>query len=962
MGVFTQLSTCIKLTVCTLMLLIGMSVTFSYAEEMPTFPIPRIETGAHTDRPNDIGFDPVRNQLISVSDDRSIRFWDFDTGRQADVLYVPMSTQKDGELYALSIAPKARMLVVGGWTGHSWDKSISMYVFNLDTMEMLGRVSQIPERIVALAFSMDESRLAVTLFDGRLMLFSTPDFRLIKQNHDCKQVSYRLAYSVKGIIAANCFDGFVRLYDSDLKLVKQAEPMPGHQLSSVSFSPSGDSILVTYYDRTGVLILDTKTLKTKKTLEANIGDDIPLPQGAWSSDGESVYAGGDYEQEGKISVLKWDVSGASAPVAFPLSDKRLFRLVPLNDGGIAYTSLDQSIGRISSSGEIKFNNKPPSVVHEGNSASLLVSADGKKVEFVSNSKTKASIGYSVIDRDLYVPLDSDATLLSPRTKSAKIHIENWQDSESPTLNGKPIKLAARQTSRAIAISHDDQFFVLGVDSQIRKYASDGKLLWSIFSNAGPYSINITKDGKSIVAGLQDGSIRWYSVDTGKEFYALYAHHDGKEWVAWTPPGFYVSSANGDQYIGWHINQTTGSKAKFYSAWQFERILYRPDLVEDYFLSQGEWSQSGLPRDYRDKTMRDNAPPDLSVRVEVAKNKGDAKIVIEAEKIGLPISHYSVFVNDLPVVPHSARTVGGLDNEKLTRSHKISLSDEESVIRVEVYTENSFAVRETFLRVAKPKTAPKGDLYLIAVGVNHFEKVPKEQGIDLQYAAQDSEVISSLLEMQEKQYNNVYTTVLNDFTEIKPYKTNILTALDSLKNTGPADTVIVYLASHGISNEAGDYFMVPRDALFEDIENVMGYNSLVAESLIKWTDIIDALRNASGKRYLIVDTCQAEKIEGNYDFGSLAKRSSAMSFGLLAASKGDELAQEYPPGEQGLFSYSLAKAIVGEGDLDGDDVIDISELYKFTSEFIETERLDKSAPQTPQLVAPAVLEESPFVLL
>lgn len=111
-----------------------------------------------------------------------------------------------------------------------------------------------------------------------------------------------------------------------------------------------------------------------------------------------------------------------------------------------------------------------------------------------------------------------------------------------------------------------------------------------------------------------------------------------------------------------------------------------------------------------------------------------------------------------------------------------------------------------------------------------------------------------------------------------------------------------------------------------------------------------MRNAAGRRMLIVDTCEAQKIKGNFDFGSLAKRSSAVSFGLLAASTGNEQSQEYPPAEQGLFTYGLLQALQGQADENQDSIINLEEVYAYTKEFVKENRLLADLPQTPQLLA------------
>ena len=98
-----------------------------------------------------------------------------------------------------------------------------------------------------------------------------------------------------------------------------------------------------------------------------------------------------------------------------------------------------------------------------------------------------------------------------------------------------------------------------------------------------------KDGKSVVAALSDGTIRWYRAEDGVEYLAFFfrpaSAESTAEWIAWTPQGYYLSSNNGDQYIGWHLNRGREGTPRFYRAVQFERLLYRPDIVEATYLGR-----------------------------------------------------------------------------------------------------------------------------------------------------------------------------------------------------------------------------------------------------------------------------------------------------------------------------------------------------------------------------------------
>jgi len=264
------------------------------------------------------------------------------------------------------------------------------------------------------------------------------------------------------------------------------------------------------------------------------------------------------------------------------------------------------------------------------------------------------------------------------------------------------------------------------------------------------------------------------------------------------------------------------------------------------------------------------------------------------------------------------------------------------------------VAETWIdRSSAVGESDKGDLYLLAIGVNEFPKMPEA---NLDYAAMDAEAITAAFEgLRNVSFNKVHSRVLSDFSSEKPDKATVLTALKFVKQATARDTVILFLASHGLSDKAGNYYFVPRDGEFADIQRLLDGSS-DAPSLIRWESFFDALRQTAGKRLLLVDTCQAKNIQGTLDFHSLSKRSATSKFSVFAASKGSEESQEYRAGNHGLFTYALLEGLKGQGDADQDGNVTLNELFGFVSGYVQENREIKELPQTPQLDSPDSLKD------
>jgi hypothetical protein len=449
--------------------------------------------------------------------------------------------------------------------------------------------------------------------------------------------------------------------------------------------------------------------------------------------------------------------------------------------------------------------------------------------------------------------------------------------------------------------------------------------------------------------------------------AYFPHANGNEWIAWTPDGYYTSSVNGDNYIGWHINRGKDLAPDFYRAVQFDRILFRPDVVRGSFitaqqtgardatpLAGAEFSISGLAK---------IAPPRLRVRAEpvhgLDANRPRAVLRIDGDKNALDMRDFVVYVNSVPVTPNNARKLVGDDVQRFSRSIEIDLPSAANEIRVEAFNGVSMGVAETYIGLPQDTKPVRvaGDLYVLAIGINAFTSLPA--GMHLAYAARDAEKIAQAFEARGAGfYKRVHTRVLSDRVSDKPDRDAILAALEFVQQAQAQDTVVVFLASHGLSDKAGNYYLVPRDVSRKDVTGVRKGEKV--ETLVPWTAFFDALRGAAGRRVLIVDTCHAKRIRGPLDAHSLMKRSAASHFPIIVAAQSKEQSQEYRPARQGLFTYSLLTALKSAPDADLDGAISLKELFDVASPLVQKLSEKSIGQQNPQLVAAPALRNMPLI--
>ena len=499
-------------------------------------------------------------------------------------------------------------------------------------------------------------------------------------------------------------------------------------------------------------------------------------------------------------------------------------------------------------------------------------------------------------------------------------------------------------------------------------------------------LNAVANGAYLLVSLADGTVRWLSQSDGREQLAYFPHNNGRDWVLWRPDGYYASSDAGDQYVGWHVNRGMDQEPDFYRAVQFERVFYRPDLVRSALGGEPIRMRGGRPvaagaaatavsAPSLESELESIAPARLAIeetrtRINV-RGRVEITLKVAASARTLPMQQLAVYVNDLPVTPTRQRALSGEERLRLERTITVESDQAQNDIRVEIDHGRSLGLVETYTELsgASPPraaaTLPTGKLIVLAIGIDRFVNVPatrKDELQDLEFAAKDAQAFGEALQRSTRGlFSEVKAVVLNDGSAIKPDKSEIRKALSLLNEAGPDETVILFLASHGFSDRAGNYFFMPRDGRIEDVVNVVESRNAIgkAPSLIEGNEFFDALRQSAGRRMLIVDTCHAKRIDGSLDTHSLRKRSAASNFAFMVAASGEEDSQEYAPGGHGLFTYALLESLKGSADVNNDGLVTLNEAFQYLAPLVQKLRAPK-LKQTPQLTAPIALMEQRLV--
>ncbi|HNP84466.1 MAG TPA: hypothetical protein PKN47_23645, partial [Nitrospira sp.] len=169
----------------------------AWADEPPTEPILRVETGMHQAKINQIAVDAANRYLVTGSGDKTVRVWDLHTGTLLRTLRLPIGMGNEGEVNAVAISLDGGTVAVGGWTGLDFDGSVSIYLFDRASGRMTKRLTGLPNVIGHLAFSPDGQTLVATLGgEHGIRVYGTSDYAVIGEDRAYGDSSYGAAFDL----------------------------------------------------------------------------------------------------------------------------------------------------------------------------------------------------------------------------------------------------------------------------------------------------------------------------------------------------------------------------------------------------------------------------------------------------------------------------------------------------------------------------------------------------------------------------------------------------------------------------------------------------------------------------------------------------------------------------------------------------------------------------------------------
>jgi WD40 repeat protein len=895
----------------------------SFAGEPTSEPLLRLETGMHTGAIRRIATDAAGHWMVTASHDKTARVWEVATGRQLMVLRPPQDVGKEGKLYTVAMSPDGSTVATGGWTGYDWDQQNSIYLFDRASGQLTKRISGLPNVVLHLAFSQDGRLLIASLWgQNGIRLFDAVSGVRLGQDAEYGSDSYSAHFRPDGRrLVTTSWDGSVRLYSVEnegLKLLIRKELEGGKRPYFARFSPDGRRVAVGFDDTRVVQVLDATTLSEVARPSTDGVGNGNLFIVTWSGDGAHLFAAGRWDKGGgQHPVRRWPVGDWSRYEDFPVSGNTIMGLAALTSGSTLFAAQDPTWGILDADGKVHGRQDAVVANLRGRPDQLRVSADGRRVRFGYLYGGKDACVFDLATGS-FGP--DDPSLPAARTEAPGLTIKLWQHYTNPTLNGKRLELERNEASRSVAIAPDESRFALGADWHLRFFDREGKEIWPkpVAAPDVVWAVTISGDSRFVVAGYGDGTIRWHRVADGKELLAFFPHADRKQWIAWTPEGFFSASPGAEDLIGFHLNRGKDREGEFVSARQLWETFYQPGLIASRLDADGDERIAAAVKQRGDvrELLKAGQTPELELLSPVeAESEGPYTLKVQVKRIGSGEGRLVVRVDGQELKGRwqaPALTPGGVVELP------VDLAGGQRKVSVELVDGRGIGSKpvEASVTVNRATTPESGTLHVLAVGVSEY----LDGSLKLKHAAADAEAVAKGL---QERGGLLFHGRLNVRTLVDKQANvdQIEKTLDEMaKQAGPEDTFVLFMAGHGTTLDE-DYYFMPWELEYENDDSLRKH-AISQAQLRDWMAMLPT------RSLLLLDTCRAGSLvelasRGAEDKRAVSKLIRLSERAVIVATSAGNIALEGHEGH-GVFTWALLDALQ-TADYDQNGRVDVTDI-------------------------------------
>jgi WD40 repeat protein len=933
-------------------------------------PLLMLDTGGHMARITGLAFTPDGKHLVSASEDKVMRVWDWQAGKTIRTIRGQIGPGNEGKIYALALSPDRRWLAAGGWlrapeeqgyvvrlydfasgklaallTGHnnvvhglafstdgkhliSGSSDRSAIIWDVESRTLVHRLLGHTAAIYGVAFMQDGQRAVTASEDTTLRLWRVGDGGLIANlTGHAGYIRHGLAVrSSDSMIASGDATGEIRLWDGNTGQYLRSFAKQGEPVGALRFSLDGTRLLSTVGRCTFCKrIQHVWEVATGKELVAYTRQKRTVTAATISPDGKLISAG---SFDGVIHIWhlatgekSHELAGAGTPVgatAFSADAQR----IAWGPVGNYHTDNDR--------GTLSFQVRLPSGT-QGLGPLQRLNADAVR-DFVRARSVFAAYALTTRKSDKY-GLNAILDLKQSDKLIASV--------ERGSTDG--------YEHRAYGFTPDGQIIISGGDGGIlAAYDLMGQHFGNFVGHESDvWAVTPSPDGRYLVSGSADQTVRLWNLRTRELIITLFNGTDG-EWVLWTPQGYYMGSPGADKIVGWQINKGTDQTPDYVGADQLRRHLNRPDIVEKAIIlasaEQAVRESPGTTFGLADLLAR--PVPKFKILAPLSnavQHGGRATIRIAIESTPDPIKALRVQVNGRQVDEQTPDIgAGGFSGEHLL---DVPLSRGRNEVRITLINDiGEKAETLTLNHEGEGALDKRGTLYVLAIGVDKYATLGKTCGensresCDLRFSGADARALVAAVEQRlEPSHTKVVKRVLVNGAAAgdTPTAANILDAIDILKEAKETDTVLLFIAGHGFNDGASYRFLATNAERLGD--------TFRGTTVVPWQILQEAVEAAKGRRILFLDTCHS----GNAYNQTLSNAAYHANIIAYTAARFDQEALEDPKLGHGLFTYAVVEGLQGKGGLGARKQISTKDLAAYVIKRVEELAKQQKQKQEPQ---------------
>jgi WD40 repeat protein len=512
-------------------------------------------------------------KLLTWTDDRVIRVWDADAGKEIKAINTILSEGWPAQTYAFS--PDGRFLAFRRDTPGRDD---TIEVWDANTGNKLKELKGHTTWISSLTFSFDGKSLASITdnWGGEVIMWDIESgagnvlANLKGSTYPC---SSAVAFSSDGKFHAWAFETAVRLMDIAKQRSKTLD-VPVRKVLFLSFSGSGKLLAASH---TELVVWDISTIfgwgaPVDKKLETMQELLAPVRSISFSKDGRLLASGSLFTGE----VDLWDIKNGGHKRALQGHSPCLSTNVVFSSSGKSLFSGHDHCGNPLVEWDVESGTKLKEFSLGGNHISIVISPDNKFLAVGHYFDPSKAI--SIIDtatgallrtiKSAEPDIGAPALAFSPdsRVLAAIAHdTRNWQGNVRlwDIASGAELKQLGEMKSVGIAYqdgslvassaySPDGSLLASNVGGLILWDVATGKKVTNLSPNYSPNSVAFSPDGRFLAAGFGDGTIGLW--DSGWMVNVPWKHTDSVYSVAFSGDGRFFASGSSDGTIKvWEIN-------------------------------------------------------------------------------------------------------------------------------------------------------------------------------------------------------------------------------------------------------------------------------------------------------------------------------------------------------------------------------------------------------------------------